>query len=471
MSAGPESLYWFDYESFGLNVSKDRPVQFAGLRTNPDLVETGEPLALFCRPSPEYLPAPEACLITGITPQKAHAEGVHEAQFIDCILAELSRPGTCGVGYNNIRFDDELTRYTLYRNLLDPFSREWQNGNSRWDLLSVVRLARALRPEGLTWPVDPEGRPTLRLEHMTAANSIVHASAHDALSDVKATLALARRVKEAQPRLFEFSWQMRLKGEVLRLVAPGRLTPFLLASPRMPIETMNLGVVVSVGRQPGNPNALILYNLSCPPEDALTFNPDDDGSGSSPFGIMHVNRAPAVAPLAVMRPEDEERLGISRSKCLRHLEQLKKTAIKSCAGYQYWSRPFEPEPAVDVDTALYGGFPTDMDRQRLHNFRSVESKEFLTPPERFDDPKYVELCARFKARNYPDFLTDLEREVWHQYCQDRWHAGTSADASMDRYFERIAELRAVNEPGSPNMQILDALEDYGRTLPSRLFDA
>ncbi len=75
-----------------------------------------------------------------------------EAEFIARIHAELAHPGTCGVGYNSIRFDDEFTRYTLYRNFYDPYAREWQNGCSRWDIIDMLRLTRALRRRGSSGP-------------------------------------------------------------------------------------------------------------------------------------------------------------------------------------------------------------------------------------------------------------------------------------------------------------------------------
>ncbi len=191
-----QTFYWHDYETWGANPARDRPVQFAGVRTDTDMNIVDEPLMVFSRPSPDYLPHPEACLITGITPQQALQDGVSEAEFIAIVHAELAQPGTCGVGYNSIRFDDEVTRYTLYRNFFDPYAREWQNGNSRWDLIDVARLCRALRPDGIEWPVREDGTPSFRLEELSAANGLSHESAHDALSDVYATIDLAKLLKQ-----------------------------------------------------------------------------------------------------------------------------------------------------------------------------------------------------------------------------------------------------------------------------------
>jgi exodeoxyribonuclease-1 len=161
------SFYWHDYETFGADPSRDRPVQFAGLRTDAELNVVGESLVIYSRPADDYLPHPQACLVTGISPQLALQQGVPEAEFIRQIHEELALPGTCGVGYNSLRFDDEVTRYTLYRNFYDPYAREWQNGNSRWDIIDMVRATCALRPEGIEWPLREDGLPSFRLEDLT----------------------------------------------------------------------------------------------------------------------------------------------------------------------------------------------------------------------------------------------------------------------------------------------------------------
>ena len=191
------SFFWHDYETFGRVPRRDRPAQFAGIRTDADLNEIGQPVMHYCRPSPDSLPDPESCLLTGIVPQTCLEQGLPEHAFAAEIEGALAQPGTIGVGYNTIRFDDEVTRHLFWRNLIDPYAREWQNECGRWDLLDVVRATWALRPEGIEWPRHEDGRPSFKLEHLTQANGIAHEAAHDALSDVRATIALARLIKTA----------------------------------------------------------------------------------------------------------------------------------------------------------------------------------------------------------------------------------------------------------------------------------
>ncbi|NOU21399.1 MAG: exodeoxyribonuclease I, partial [Methyloglobulus sp.] len=226
------SLYWHDFETFGIDPRRDRPSQFAGVRTDLDFNIIDDPLIVYCKPPADYLPHPEACLLTGISPQIAESKGVTEAEFCRRIHEQLAQPNTCSLGYNSIRFDDEFTRNCLYRNFYDPYAREWQNGNSRWDLIDVIRATKALRPDGIDWPTDAEGRPSFRLEELTKANGIAHEAAHDALSDVHATIALAKLVKSAQPKLYQFLWQHRTKTEAFNLLQYGSFKPVVHVSGR-----------------------------------------------------------------------------------------------------------------------------------------------------------------------------------------------------------------------------------------------
>jgi exodeoxyribonuclease-1 len=238
-----ETFYWHDYETWGADPSRDRASQFAGLRTDLDLNPIGEPLVIYAKPADDFLPHPEACMVTGISPQLAYEQGAPEADFFRFIHEELSTPGTCALGYNTLRFDDTVTRFGFYRNFYDPYEREYANGNSRWDLIDVVRLTRALRPEGINWPTKDDGSNSFRLEDLTAANEIEHAGAHDALVDVKATIALARLLKQAQPKLFDYVFTHRDKNSINILLDVVNPKPVVHSSMRFPAR---LGCVASV---------------------------------------------------------------------------------------------------------------------------------------------------------------------------------------------------------------------------------
>ena len=260
------TFLWHDYETFGTNPRTDRPAQFAAIRTDANLNPIGEPINLLCQPAPDYLPDAQSCLITGITPQHCLQHGLPEHEFAARIHAEFSQPGTIGVGYNTIRFDDEFTRYLFWRNLIEPYSREWRNECGRWDLLDVVRLAYALRPQGINWPRHEDGKPSFKLEHLSAANGLEHTSAHDALSDVRATIALVRLLRQANQKLFDFALALHKKDRVAQELGlpttQQQAQPFLHVSGMFPPEQGCLSLMWPLADHPTNRNELIAWNSS-----------------------------------------------------------------------------------------------------------------------------------------------------------------------------------------------------------------
>ena len=326
------TFLWHDYETFGISARSDRPAQFAAIRTDAGLNEIGDPLMLYCQPAPDYLPDPQSCLITGITPQLCLERGVPEHQFASTIEQAFSQPGTIGVGYNTIRFDDEFTRFLFWRNLLDPYAREWQNDCGRWDILDLLRTAYALRPEGIVWPINEQGRVSFKLEHLSAANGLTHAAAHDALSDVRATVALARLVHERQPRLFEFCLSLHKKDKVAEQVSLHTPRPFLHITGQVPVERGCLMLAWPLAQHPTNKNEVIVWDLAFDPSelfslDAATirtrlFTKTDalpEGVSRLPIKTIHLNKSPVVTNnLKTLSPERAAHWAIDMAAVERH---------------------------------------------------------------------------------------------------------------------------------------------------------
>ena len=121
--------------------------------------------------------------------------------------------------------------------------REWKDGNSRWDIIDLARMCYALRPQGLNWPSEA-GKPSFKLVDLTAANKVAHSHAHDALSDVHATIAFARLLKRAQPRLWDFYFGLRRKAEAFKYLDYAHRAPVLHVSSRYPAERGCAAMVV-----------------------------------------------------------------------------------------------------------------------------------------------------------------------------------------------------------------------------------
>lgn len=473
----PTTLYWHDYETFGVDPRRDRPTQFAGLRTDEALNEVGEPLVIYCKPAQDVLPHPEACLLTDITPQLADAKGVLEPEFIARIHAELSKPGTCGVGYNTLRFDDEVTRNTLYRNFYDPYAREWQHGNSRWDLIDLVRMTYALRPEGIEWPLHDDGRPSFRLEDLAAANGISHESAHDALSDVRATIGLARLIRDRQPRLYDWLFQLRNKrraAEQLDLVGH---EPVLHTSRMYPSEFGCTTLIMPLVGEPGNNNSVLVYDLRQDPgpfmeldqdglRDRLFTRAEDfpEGVGRLPVKSVKINKCPALAPQKTLDAAAIKRIAIDLDACVRHWELLSANEdFMQRVARAYTSREFSP--AGDVDLALYEGFLNDADRPLLANVRDASPQELVQAHFDFHDKRLPELLFRYRARNWPETLSTEEAQRWELFRRHRVQDEDGGGSiTLEQYAERIALLRDEYQGDMSAQRVLDDVEAWGKDL-------
>ncbi|MGE5154001.1 MAG: exodeoxyribonuclease I [Bdellovibrio bacteriovorus] len=472
-----DTFYWHDYETWGADPRRDRPCQFAGLRTDAELNPVGDPLVLYCRPAPDLLPQPEACLVTGITPQVALDQGLIEAEFAARIESELGRPGTCGVGYNSIRFDDEVTRNLLYRNLRDPYAREWRDGNSRWDLIDTLRLAHALRPEGIQWPTREDGTASFRLEDLTAANGIAHAGAHDALADVRATLDLARLLRRLQPRLFDYALTLRDKHLVRDLLARGQ--PLLHCSARYPATLGCIAPVLPVAPHPSNGNGVICFDLREDPALLLElpieeirqrlFTPAKDlpeGVQRIPLKTVHINRAPVLAPLATLTPDAAERWSIDPDLVQRRARAAAAQAPAIRERVQAAHRASELPQPKDPDLLLYGGgFLSDGDRRLLDGLHRLSPQELARVRPGFADPRLPEMLLRYRARNWPETLTLDEREAWDAYRLDRLTDPEGGGSiTLDQYQQRLADL-VQGQGGDPaRLAILDALADWAEII-------
>jgi exodeoxyribonuclease-1 len=476
------TFFWHDYETFGIDPRRDRPAQFAGIRTDAELNEIGEPLTMHCQPANDYLPDPASCLLTGILPQQCRAQGVPEHVFAARIERAFATEGTVGVGYNTIRFDDEFTRFLLWRNLYDPYAREWQNGCGRWDLLDVVRLTHALRPDGIEWPKKADGSPSFKLEDLARANGLAHEAAHDALSDVRATIALARLIRQKQPKLFDFAFGLHKKDRVmaeLGLPATAETAkPFLHVSGRFPAERGCLAVMWPLASHPKNRNELIAWDLAHDPSILATLSADDirqrlftraadlpEGIARLPIKNLHLNKSPmVVANLRTLSPEMAGRWGVDIDRALRHAAIARDLTDLSAI----WSKVF-PRPAAegdeappDVDADLYGSFLGNEDRRRLEHLRTLSPAELAIDRTGFDDPRLAELVRRYRARNFPDTLSPEDAARWEAHRAARLFEGAGGARTIDAFF---ADIDSLGETADERAEaLLGALYDYAESI-------
>lgn len=466
------TFFWHDYETWGIHPALDRPAQFAGVRTDDQLNIVGSPMMLYCTPTPDYLPSIDACLVTGITPQEALEKGVSEAEFSARIHAEMAQANTCTVGYNSLRFDDEFTRHLFYRNFYDPYAREWQNGNSRWDLIDVARLCYALRPDGVQWPTREDGAASFRLEELTAANNIDHGDAHDALSDVYATIEFARLLRSAQPELFDYALTMRHKATVQQRLDLHKQVPVVHISGRVSAQRHCAGFVMPLMQHPSNNNSVVVFDLYQDPTALLTMSAEEirqlmfTTNEALPEGVerpalreIRVNRSPMIAPSTVLNEENTARLGWDLQVFRERWLQLRNApGLLEKINAIFSHDNFANEEERDPEQSLYSGSFFSTDDQRLRNeVVQAEGAALAHMHLPFEDDRLPELLWRYRCRNFPHTLTAQEVEQWYAFCRAQL---TRPEGNNIEALRKDLVRRSVGASDAQERHIFSELIDY-----------
>ncbi|MBQ1528332.1 exodeoxyribonuclease I [Candidatus Saccharibacteria bacterium] len=424
------TFFFYDLETSGLSGSDDRIMQFAGQRTNYNLEPVGDPVNLLVKLQDDTLPSPGAILTTHITPQKTLEDGISERELAKILSEEIFTPDTVILGFNSVRFDDKFIQHLFWRNFYDPYEWQWKDSRSRWDMLDVVRLTRALRPEGINWPVTEDGKPTNRLELITKANGISHESAHDALSDVNALIDVTKLIRNKQPKLWNYLFKLRDKREVKRLVNLEKLEPFVYASGRFG-STHNFTTVCVPVFEGKNGNIVVFdlrYNLDELIEEAKKTAPDFLANSDvkisdlffPKFKELAFNRCPAIAPLSVLDANDSwTKIELKKSEIAQNLSALRshpdllERLKNEHAADKYDKKPY------DAETALYDGFLDDRDRVRVNSIKTMNENQLADFHPNFVDERLPELLLHYKAKNFPTSLSEAETSQWEEYRKNR----------------------------------------------------
>lgn len=476
MAVSKQTFFWYDLETSGINPREARIMQFAGQRTDMDLQLVGEPVNVLIKLTEDVLPDPEAILITGITPQQTLSDGITEAEFLKLFHTEIATPGTIFAGYNTVRFDDEFMRCLNYRNFYDPYQWLWQDGRSRWDLLDVVRMTRALRPDGIKWPVV-DGKPTNRLELLTGLNGLDHEHAHDALNDVLACIAFAKLIREKQPKLFDTLLSLRDKKAVKQFLDEN--PTFIYTSGKYANEVEKTAVVYLLHKGDDREGAIV-YDLRHDPAEFAQLSPeelverwrwtnDPEAPKRLPVKTLKYNHCPAITkPGLVGEPAVQERLKVSvktvekNRAALRALPNFIENIVKARdlmddERGERWSRE---KPSVDA--RLYDGFLNDADCRLLDVVRAAEPDELAQIGSQFHDDRMQELLPLYKARNFTRTLTDEERAAWEKHRHEALLDG-GTESRLAKFMHRLGEL-AKTETKPEKRYLLEELQLYAESI-------
>ena len=467
-----KTFFFYDLETSGLNTRESRIMQFAGVRTDMGLNQVGEPYNILVKLNDDVLPSPEALMVTGITPQQTLAEGYSEAEFSRILYEEIFTPDTIVVGFNNIRFDDEFVRHLFWRNFYDPYEWSWKDGRSRWDLLDVVRMTRALRADGIGWPVDENDKATNRLELITKLNKIDHFKAHDALSDVEATIAVARLIREKQPQLYEYLFKMRDKNEVKKLVNLDYKQPFVYVSGRFDAEFDKATVAFPLTS--GKNGNVVVYDLRYDPTEFIKMNQKElasklyakweerqaDDFVKLPVKELQYNRAPAVAPLGVLNQNDSwAKISLTEDLVSKHRDILLSSPEFAENIRSIFENREEFKKSPDPEAQLYDGFVANGDKMRVEAVRNASERELADFHPNFIDERLDPLLLHYKARNFPKSLAEDELVAWEKWRSDK------INANLPEFIKSLQKL-SITVSDENKLFILQELQLWAESIVS-----
>lgn len=443
---------FYDYETFGIDPKSDRISQFAAIRTDSDFNIIGEPINIHCKQYDDYVPSPEAIVITGITPDYCNEHGLDERDFATQIYHEFMKPNTCVLGFNSIRFDDEMTRYLFYRNFFDPYAYTWQNGNSRWDALDLVRGVYALRPDGINWPAIDD-KTSLKLEALSKANHLDHEHAHDALSDVHATISVLKLIKEKQPRFFDYFFKHRGARALIPMVEALFFQPLVHVSGMFGEVNGYLSLVTPIAMHPWNKNAVIVVDLRGDLNELLNYSSDEikdalytatsdlaEGRSRVPLKLVHLNKCPIIAPINTLKGV-ENLYGLDVNMALDKIAMIKshQTDIekKVFDVYRQQTPPsHNDEPILHrVESMLYDGFFDHKDKRRIAQIPYLPAEDLAVGAKEFNDARIEPLLFLYRAKNFPQSLSEDEKKTWETYCAEKRQANLSK--LQKEYVEKV----------------------------------
>ena len=472
----PPTFLFHDYETWGVNPRQDYPCQFAAIRTDEHLEIVGDPIDIMCQIPNDYLPHPSACLVTGITPQKSLQNGLVETEFAQKILEVMSVPNTCSVGYNSLRFDDEVTRFLFFRNFIDPYAREWKNGNSRWDIIDLARACYALRPDGIKWPLNENGHPSFKLEVITQANNIEHIGAHDALSDVRATIDFAKLIKNKQPKLFDYGLSLRKKQNVQALVNLDTLTPLLHISAKIPASQGCCTWILPLAYHPTQPSAIICLDLSRNIDviieqsveqihEKLYAKTEELDSPEARPGIklIHINKSPFITSAKALDQQRSAEIGLDRDLCLANYKKVTQNheCISKVIDVHKIQTEFDNPPA---EQRLYSdGFMSNDDKQRCAIIRQSEPDELGTLFSQLQPGTLKSLLGLYRGRNFPSSLSYEEMTQWQRHREQNFSEGLIG-LSLSEFALELDRLAQIHQNKPNILSILHILHHYVQKL-------
>lgn len=466
-----QTFLFYDLETTGLNKAFDQILRFAAIRTDMAFHEIDRH-ELSVRLRPDVIISPRA-IMTHRIPVAESLQGIPEYDAVLQIHKWMNAPRTISLGYNTLGFDDEFLRFSFHRNLLPPYTHQYANGCRRMDILPYTVIYRLYSEETLTWP-EIDGRPTLKLEHLSEANNLASGPAHDAMVDVKATVALAELLSKEQ-KIWKFLsgyFDKRIDTERIDELPPasrnisGSHQLGLLVSHEMGKENFYQAPVISIGSSIPYSNQTLWLRLDLPELQATTPETVSDSSW--------VVRKRMGEPPFILPPHDRywqritnERRDFARQNIawISSHPELFREIIDYHRSFQY------PEiPDLDPDAALYQmGFLSSREEALCRRFHEAPFHEKTKMIDQFPRTETRNLAIRILMRNHPGDIAESDKSQWERYMK-RVNPKEEKDALVDYRGEKritpeaalteIASIRREGAIDNEQRRLLEELENY-----------
>jgi exodeoxyribonuclease-1 len=305
--------------------------------------------------------------------------------------------------------------------------------------------------------------------------------AHDALSDVNATIALARLIKSRQPKLYDWALGLRDQKIAMKLLDPVDAQPVLHTSSRIPAARGCTTLELPLAIMPDRPKSVVVFDLMGDPDELINGSAEDiadrvftpaadmpEGISRLPLKLVHSNHVPMLAPAATLKDTDPARIGLDPELCLRHASQIRShlPAIRAKV-IEVFSRRFDDDSegssqTTDPDLMLYtGGFLSNHDRFLLGKVLEVPANKLPGHSWSFNDARLHTMVFRYRARNFPETLSLRETEAWEKdKCQRLFQPDDPRQLAYPDYLQLLQQGRQEHAGEARAMRILDALQAW-----------
>jgi len=453
------TFVFYDTETTGTDTSFDQIIQFGAIKTDDKMNEIDR-FEIRCRLMPHVVPSPGAMQVTRVTPfmlTDPLLPSFFEAmQSIYKKMKEWS-PATF-FGYNSISFDENLMRQAFYQTL-QPIYLTNTGGNSRGDVMRMLHATRIFSPNVIAVPLNDKGRPTFKLDTLAPANGFIHDNAHEAISDVEATIYMSKLMRDRVPEIWQNMLNLRSKQNVAYFIAKNGV----FVGAEFYFGEAYSWLLTHCGSNPNYNAEFAAFNLSFSPDDYIDLTVDELVSvlngKNRPIRIFKSNGQPILMSKELI-PQNTIAEDLTSDKIERRAAQIRDNAgFKERVGFALAGRYDDLGLSPYVEKKIFDRFSSDADMSIMADFQLSDWEDRLVLAKQLEDPRSREIARRQIYFEKPELLSEPVRQELDDWVRDRlltkdpdvpWRTLSDAVKEADELLEtanvdEVAFLNSVKE--------------------------